>query len=109
VRAAYNAFDLAVSSSVSESFPNAVAEAMACGVPCVTTNVGDAARIVGDPSLVVRPAEPSALAAAMESVLSRPWTYDDRRGLRARIERSFGVARMIESTESVLREAARAL
>ncbi|MCA9877720.1 MAG: glycosyltransferase [Thermomicrobiales bacterium] len=69
VAAVNNALDIATSASVSESFPNAIGEAMACGTPCVVTNVGDSARLVGDTGLVVPPGDALAIARAWESLL----------------------------------------
>ena len=61
-----NGIDIFVLSSISEAFPNVLNEAMACATPCVTTDVGDAAIIVGNTGWVVPKKNPSAL---MESIL----------------------------------------
>lgn len=66
------AFDLLCLSSRSESFPNVIGEAMSCGVPCVTTNVGDAADIVGETGWVVPPGDSTALARALGAAMDTP-------------------------------------
>lgn len=62
----YNGFDLLCSTSAfGEGFPNTVAEAMACGVPCIVTDVGDAARVVGTAGTVIQTGNPPSLAEAV--------------------------------------------
>lgn len=61
----YNALDCYVLSSKSESFPNVLGEASACGVPSITTNVGDSAKLVAPTGLVIRPGDEAALTRAM--------------------------------------------
>jgi len=64
-----NAFDFVVCPSLSESFPNAVGEAMSCAVPCLVTDVGDCAYLVGDAGFVVAPADPAAMAAKLVELI----------------------------------------
>ncbi|MCC7494854.1 MAG: glycosyltransferase [Fimbriimonadaceae bacterium] len=78
------AVDLACSSSASEAMPLAVGEAMACGLPCVVTDVGDSAPMVGDTGLVAPPQDPAALAAAMLQLLREPAAARQARGAAAR-------------------------
>jgi glycosyltransferase involved in cell wall biosynthesis len=76
--------DLLVSSSCSEGFPNVIAEAMACAVPCVATDVGDSARIVGDCGTCIPAARPDQLASAILRMLGLSLTERQRLGKAAR-------------------------
>jgi glycosyltransferase involved in cell wall biosynthesis len=69
--AVYSACDIVTCASYTESFPNVVAEAMASGVPCVTTSVGEAPLIVGETGEVVPPRDAAAMACAWERLLAR--------------------------------------
>ncbi|MEA3203248.1 MAG: hypothetical protein QOI63_923, partial [Thermoplasmata archaeon] len=72
------------SSSAGEAAPMVVLEAMACGVPCVVTDIGDCAAIVGDTGVVVPPGQPLELAAAMEKILGQSPKERAALGRRAR-------------------------
>src|SRR5690606_14608294 len=76
--------DAFVLSSLGEAFPNAVAEAMACGLPCVATDVGDTAEIIGHSGTVVPPCNPEALAAAMSAMCDMPESERRRLGAEGR-------------------------
>jgi glycosyltransferase involved in cell wall biosynthesis len=78
------AMDLVVMPSITEGFPNAVAEAMACGVPCVVTDVGDAAELVGGTGWVTPPGVAAGLADACRAALAAPIDERQRRGRAAR-------------------------
>jgi glycosyltransferase involved in cell wall biosynthesis len=93
-----NAIDLHLLSSSSEAFPNVVCEAMACGTPCVVTDVGDAAYIVGDTGWVVPPSDPAALAAAIEAAIKElkgPNWQNRTQSARNRIQENFSIERMV--------------
>ena len=102
------ALDIATLSSVSEGFPNALMEAMACGVPCVATDVGDSASIVGDTGFVVRPRDAEALAAAWERLRREGRDTREKRGAAARrhVVARYALATMIEDYRTLYRELA---
>lgn len=62
----------ALSSRWGEAFPNVIGEAMAAGVPCAATDVGDSAAIIGDTGAVAPPGDASALAEALLRLLRLP-------------------------------------
>jgi glycosyltransferase involved in cell wall biosynthesis len=97
--AVYNAMDLAVSNSSSEGFPNVVAEAMACGVPCVVTDAGASAQVVGDTGRVVPAGDVGALVEGIRAALDDPV---DPTECRARIEGEFSLEKMVSATEEAL-------
>lgn len=78
------AFDVVCLTSIGESFPNALGEAMSCGVPCVGTAVGDVAELIGGTGEVVPPGDPEAVAAAIGRLLSLEPTARHALGAQAR-------------------------
>lgn len=88
------AVDLGYSSSAwGEAFSNAIAETMACGVPCVATDVGAAREIIGDCGIVVPPSDAAALCRAWRAIMELDC---DARGAlseraRARIAMHFSI------------------
>jgi glycosyltransferase involved in cell wall biosynthesis len=105
ITSVYNALDVAaLSSSYGEGFPNVIGEAMACEVPCLVTDVGDASWIVGETGVVVKPRDPNALAAGMIEILENI----ERKGTkktseaRKRICEHFDVETMVAKTVKAL-------
>lgn len=82
-------FDLLCMCSKTEAGPMVVGEAMACGVPCVVSDVGDAAHMVEETGWVVEKENPVALAAALRTALAAPNLSERGARARARIEAQF--------------------
>jgi len=89
---------LCVPSIFGEGFPNVLGEAMACGVPCVATDVGESREIVAGTGRIVRPGEPAALAQAIGELLDL--TTEARLDLggrcRARIQENYSLENIAE-------------
>lgn len=101
--AVYNTLDILCSSSYSEGLSNVIGEAMACGVPCVVTDVGDSAKIVGDEGIVVPVDDSQALAKGLQTMLSK---LNDTKPLqiRGRIVRYFSLENLVDDTETALNQ-----
>jgi glycosyltransferase involved in cell wall biosynthesis len=108
----YNGLDVLCSSSLSEGFPNVIGEAMSCGVPCVVTDVGDSARLVGRHGHVVPPGDAQRMADRVQVILDTPPAELTRMAAarRAWIARQFPVGDLLRASEqaifSLLREPA---
>lgn len=100
--------DLFALTSVSEGFPNVVGEAMACGVPCAVTNVGDAAIVVGDTGVVIPPSDPVAMAEAWErfAEMGEEARKAQGRAARARILENYDLEMIVKRYESLYAEMA---
>ncbi|MEK6257015.1 MAG: glycosyltransferase [Planctomycetota bacterium] len=90
--------DIAVSSSVTEGFPNVIGEAMSCGVPCVVTDAGGSSEVVGDTGRIVPCGDARALADACLEILAMPSERRRRLGelARQRVVEQFSLERVTE-------------
>jgi glycosyltransferase involved in cell wall biosynthesis len=95
-----------LSAAYGEAFPNVIGEAMSCGIPCVVTDVGDSAKIVGNTGRVVPPRQPEALAAAWQELLQLD--PEERAGLggraRQRVMDLFSLDRMADAYAELYRD-----
>lgn len=94
-----NALDIMVLSSFGEGFPNVVGEAMACGVPTIASDVGDASYIMGDLGICIPPNNTEALIQAIEFLLHHA---PSKEAIRNRILTHFSVSQMVNNTIQTL-------
>ena len=102
-------FDIgASSSSFGEGFPNVIGEAMACGVPCVVTDVGDSALIVGQTGRVVPPRNPKELANAFHELVELGGEGRERLGMaaRCRVQEHFDLPHIVARYQDLYQELA---
>lgn len=97
------ALDIASCASYSEGFPNIIGEAMACGIPCVSTGVGDASFLIGNTGRIVPSRDPDAMADAWTDLLSME--EEDRKALgksaRERIVSLFSMEKIAKQYEEL--------
>jgi glycosyltransferase involved in cell wall biosynthesis len=103
-----SAMDVFCLHSRNEGFPNVIGEAMAMGVPCVATDVGDASALMRDTRFIAPKEDPPALANAIRRLLQV--TPEERRRIgdaaRVRIHEHFSMRRATERFEAVYRSCA---
>lgn len=98
-------FDVYCSSSISEGFPNVIAEAMACALPCVVTDAGGSAEIVDQTGIVVAPRNSSALAKGLLRYVKLSATERSMMGekARARVREVFSLESMVSNYAQMYR------
>ena len=99
--------DIACSSSAwGEGFSNTIGEAMACGIPCVVTDVGDSAYLVGDTGVIVPPRNPQSLEHAIGQLIEAGSATRKQLGFaaRRRIESEFSLPRIALRYENLYKE-----
>jgi glycosyltransferase involved in cell wall biosynthesis len=95
--------DIATTSSRSEAFPVVVGEAMACGTPCVVTDVGDSAMIVDRTGIVVPPEDPNALAEGWRKLIDAGPEVRGRLGMaaRQRVQENFALPAIVDRYQAI--------
>ena len=101
----YNVLDvLSSSSAYGEGFSNAIGEAMACGVLCVVTDVGDSGTVLGDAGFVIPPRNQMALVEGWKRILNL--SEKERTNLsifaRNRIKNLYSLDNMVDKTVAAL-------
>ena len=99
----YQSIDAFLMTSITEGFPNVLVEAMASGLPCISTDVGDAKYIVQELGTIVPPRNAQALADAILSYVIK--TEAEKIALkhatRQRVEQNFSIEKISEQYKAV--------
>jgi glycosyltransferase involved in cell wall biosynthesis len=97
-------FDIAaLPSAWGEGFPNTLGEAMASGVPCIATDVGDCTWVLGPHGIIVPPRQSEALAEGLERLIALGADARRQLGLagRARIIQHFSIQEIARRYEAL--------
>lgn len=93
----YPALDYLTQTSIfGEGFPNVVAEAMACGVECFVTDVGDSLDVIGTQGYSIPMQDPQALAASWKNVIIKR-SSTEKLAPRNRILHNFALEKIVHS------------
>ena len=92
----YQSVDAFLMTSITEGFPNVLVEAMASGLPCISTDVGDAQFIVQELGEIVPPRNAQALAKAILSYEEKSESEKNKlkQAVRKRVEQNFSIERV---------------
>jgi glycosyltransferase involved in cell wall biosynthesis len=98
--AIYSALDITtLTSAYGEGFPNTLGEAMSCSVPCVSTDVGDTAKVIGRTGIVVPRGDAAEIAQGWTRLLAEPAAEREQRRLlsRQRIVQHFSLEALVNA------------
>lgn len=103
-----SAADIVALTSRTEAFPLVIGEAMATGLPCVSTDVGDARQLVGDTGRIVAEPDARAFAAALSELLTMPGEERSALGQQARrrMESEFDITKIADRYDHLWRRLA---
>lgn len=97
VHPCYSAFDIYCLTSIGEGHSNTLVEAMAHGIPCIATDVGDCKQIISDDKYIVPASSPSELAQAILSTIQNKKDYPDQNQV-SEVKEKYTIENLVNST-----------